>query len=151
MNHRIAAVVVAGCLLSGLSVTASAVDVDEAIGYRQGVFKAIKWNVGPMGAMLKGARPFDAKAFLMYATRVEALSQMPLEGFVEGSDVGETSAKPEIWSQWPKFESRMQDFQTQAAKLVEVAKGGDQGAIKAQFGATTKSCKACHDDFRVKD
>lgn len=151
MHHRIGAIAVVGLLLSGLASTAQAVDADEAIGYRQGIFKAIKWNVGPMGAMLKGERPFDAQVFLKHASRLEALSQMPLEGFVQGSDVGETDAKPEIWSQWPKFESRMKDFQTESAKLMQVAKTGDQGAIKAQFGATTKTCKACHDDFRIKD
>jgi cytochrome c556 len=31
-----------------------------------------------------------------------------------------------------------------------VAHGGDQGAVKAQFGAVGKACAACHDDFRVK-
>lgn len=26
--------------------------------------------------------------------------------------------------------------------------GGDKEAIKAQFGALTRNCKSCHDDFR---
>ena len=33
-------------------------------------------------------------------------------------------------------------------KLAQVAKGGDLNAVKAQFGATGKACKSCHDDFK---
>ncbi|MCB1778015.1 MAG: cytochrome c, partial [Candidatus Competibacteraceae bacterium] len=57
-------------------------------------------------------------------------------------------AKPEIWTNWDKFESAMNDFQQESAKLTEVAKGGDESAIKAQFGKTAETCKACHKEFR---
>ena len=40
------------------------------------------------------------------------------------------------------------NFQQEAAKLTEVAKGGDEAAIKAQFGKTAETCKACHKEFR---
>jgi len=41
-------------------------------------------------------------------------------------------------------------MQAQAAKLAEVAKGGDFNAAKAQLGETGKACKACHDKYRNK-
>lgn len=37
------------------------------------------------------------------------------------------------------------------AKLAEVAKGGDEGATKAQSGEAVKGCKGCHDEYRVKE
>jgi cytochrome c556 len=36
------------------------------------------------------------------------------------------------------------------AKLVQVSKGGDEAAVKAQIGAVGKSCGGCHETFREK-
>ena len=48
------------------------------------------------------------------------------------------------------FKAKLEKMQGEAAKLAEVAKGGDLAAIKAQFGETGKACKACHDKYRNK-
>lgn len=39
-------------------------------------------------------------------------------------------------------------FVKEANELQKVAATGDVAAIKAQFGKTGESCKACHDKFR---
>jgi cytochrome c556 len=41
-------------------------------------------------------------------------------------------------------------MQSEIAKLVAVSKGGDEAAVKAQLGATGKTCGGCHEDFREK-
>ena len=40
------------------------------------------------------------------------------------------------------------DNQPLNPKLAEVAAGGDEAAMKEQFGKTAKTCKGCHDDFK---
>lgn len=110
----------------------------------------IKWQFEPMAAMVKGKMPFNKDLFAQNAAYLEVLSKLPLEGFTPGSDKGDTKAKPEIWTDWDKFKSRMNGFQMESAKLASVAKGGDMNAIRAQFGDTAKTCKACHDDFKKK-
>ena len=42
----------------------------------------------------------------------------------------------------------MTNFQQAAAKLAEIAKGGDKDAIKAQFSKTAKTGKACYEELR---
>jgi cytochrome c556 len=124
---------------------------EDAAKYRQSVYTIIGWNFKPIGAMVKGDAPFDAAAVARHAQYVELMSQAALEGFPKGSGpdaVKNTEAKPEIWTNWDKFETAMNDFQQEAAKLTEVAKGGDEAAIKAQFGKTAETCKACHKEFR---
>ena len=37
------------------------------------------------------------------------------------------------------------------AYLAKVAATGDAAAVKAQYGKLSKTCKACHDDFKIKD
>ncbi len=145
------AAAVAGIMALGVVGSALAEDkYDEAIEYRKAAFTMVKWHFGPMGAMAKGKIPFDAKAFAYHAEALAVLSKMPLEGFIEGSDMGETKAKPEVWSKRTDFEAKMQAFEKAAGELAVVAKSGDEGAIKAQFGETGKTCKSCHDDFKNK-
>lgn len=124
---------------------------EDAAKYRQSVYTIIGWNFKPIGAMVKGEIPFDTAAVARHAQYVELMSKAALEGFPEGSGpdaVKNTEAKPEIWTNWDKFEAAMSDFQQEATKLTEVAKSGDEAAIKAQFGKTAETCKACHKEFR---
>ena len=41
-------------------------------------------------------------------------------------------------------------MEKETAKLAEVARNGDLNALKAQVGATGKTCSSCHDDFKTK-
>ena len=73
---------------------------EDSILYRQGIFKAQRWNVAPMGAMVQGKMPYDQAAFLQRAQRLDQLSHMAWEGFGAGTDKGApTKAKAEIWSE----------------------------------------------------
>lgn len=141
------AIAVAAMCVAGV-VSAQQVKPEDAIQYRQGVMRAVGWNFGPMGAMVKGERPFDRTFFARNAKRLAALSEMPLEGFVPGTESGDTRAKPEIWLDWDKYKASMERMGKASTKLAEVAVSGDEKAIKAQFGETAKTCKSCHDDFR---
>lgn len=123
---------------------------ETAIKYRQGVMRIMNWNLAPMGAMVKGDKPFDKAIFARNAARMEAVSTMPLEGFIPGSDKGETKATPEIWTKNDNFKGAMEKMQKEVAKLAQVSKASDEAAMKTQFGEVGKTCKGCHDDFRKK-
>lgn len=49
-----------------------------------------------------------------------------------------------------KLAERSESLKKEAGELVKVAASGDQEAVKAQFGTLTKTCKSCHDEYRVK-
>jgi len=123
---------------------------EDAIKFRRGVMAVIGWNFGPMAAMAKGDRPYDAAAFARNAEIAAFMSKLPLEGFTPGSESGETKAKPEIWLDMDDFKAKLEKMQTEVAKLAEVAKAGDLSTSKAQLGETGKACKACHDKYRNK-
>ena len=146
-------IVLASLLVAAFSGNANAdgVKPEDAIKYRKSVMTVMSWQFQPLGAMVKGERPFDKDVFVKNAAYLEVLSKMPLEGFIAGSDKGgDTKAKPEIWTEMDKFKGGMEKLQTETAKLALVAKTGDMNQIKAQFGETAKSCKACHDNFKSK-
>lgn len=139
----------AGALMAG-AANAQA-KPEDVIKYRQGVYKIMGWNFGPMAAMAKGEKPYDKDAFARHAANVEFVSKLALEGFAPGSDKGtETKAKPEIWTKMDDFKSKMTKMNEETTKLAAIAKSANFDDIKKQLGATGASCKACHDDYRNK-
>jgi cytochrome c556 len=149
MKRVVAALLLLACS-AFLSTAFAQAKPEDAIKYRRGVFAVMGWNFGPMAAMAKGDRPWDAALFARNAQIVAYMSKLPLEGFVEGSETGQTKAKPEIWLDMEDFKAKLEKMQAEAAKLAEVAKQGDPAASKAQLGETGKACKACHDKYRNK-
>ena len=145
-------VVLASMLAAVFSANVSAAEVkpEDAIKYRQSVMSVMRWQLKSLGAMEKGERPMDKDMLVKNAVYLEMLSKMSLEGFVPGSDKGETKAKPEVWSQMDKFRGAMDKLLIDTAKLAQVTKTGDMDQIKAQFGRTQETCKSCHQDFRKK-
>ncbi len=146
-------ILMSGVLSLGVLTTAGAADPkpQDVVEYRKSVYTISGWNFKPIGAMVKGEIPFDAAAVARHAQYIEMMSKAAPEGFAKGTGpdvVKDTEAKPEIWSNPAKFETAMSSFQKEAAGLAEVAKGGDEKAIKAQFGKTAETCKACHKEFR---
>lgn len=127
--------------------------VDGQIKYRQAVWTMARTYYGPMGAMAQGKMPFDKAAISQYADVLATLSKLPIDMFPAGSGKGDkvkTEAKAAIWTDSAKFKEKMTSFQQETGKLAQVAKSGDEKAIKAQIGAVGKSCKACHESFKEK-
>ena len=133
-----------------LSVPASAqfAKPEDAIKYRQSALTVMATHFGRVAAMANGRIPFNAQVAAENAAIAEAMSKLPWAGFVEGSDKGNTKAKPEIWSDGAKFKAAYETMQGEMTKMAAVARGGNIDAIKAAVGATGGSCKACHDNFR---
>ena len=78
-----------------------------------------------------------------------AAAQLELmAAFPEDSITDESDAREEIWLDFKKFQDKHQALGEQSAKLAEVAARGDEAAMKEQFGATAKTCKGCHEEYR---
>ena len=123
---------------------------EDAVKYRKAALTVTAAHFGRLGAMAQGKAPFDAKSAAENAEIVASMSKLPWAAFGDGTDVGETKAKPEIWKQNAKFKEAAEKFKTESAKLAAAAKAGKEDTFKAAFSATAGTCKACHDDFRAK-
>ncbi len=145
----LAACMAATCLASG-HAAAQFKDADDAVEYRQGALHVLGNHFGRINAMVFGKVPFDAHAVQVNADIVAVMIKLPWAAFIDGSGKGETDARPEIWAQPDKFKAAALKAEENADKLAAAAKTGNLEQIKAAFGATGQSCKACHDDFRKK-
>jgi len=121
---------------------------EDAIKYRKASFNVMSAHFGRLGAMANGRAPYDAKAAADNADVVATLSKLPWAAFGEGTDKGDTRAKPEIWKEAAKYKEAADKMQAEIVKLNTAAKAGNIDALKVAFGPAAASCKACHDNFR---
>ena len=141
---------VAGLALIAAGGVAHAQTAEQAIAFRKGVMQVQQWHLTPLVQMVKNARPYDAALVARNAAILEASSRMTVEGFVAGTETGTTRALPAVWKDAAGLKTASERFQAEAAKLVAVAKGGDEKAVRAQIGEVFRSCVSCHDNFRAK-
>jgi len=123
---------------------------EQAIKYRQSVYKVILWNFGSVAGMAQGKMPYDAAEFARRAERVATMAPMLLEGYPPDSATGATTrARPEIWENMDEFTQLMKTMGGKAATLAVVAKDGDFDKSSAAFLELADACKACHEKYRT--
>ncbi len=59
--------------------------------------------------------------------------------------------KPEFFGKQEEAKEIAIAFNQEANKLAEEAATGNIETIKDQFGKVGKTCKSCHDNFRIRD
>src|SRR4029450_12766872 len=76
---------------------------ESAVKYRQAAFTIIINHMGRINQAVQGKIPYDKDAVLRSAEIIESTSKLPDEGFVPGSDLLESKAKPSLWKEEAKF------------------------------------------------
>lgn len=122
---------------------------EDQIKQRRSAMAVIGYNFASLGAMAQEKKPYNKDEAVRNADLVAALADYPHAFFVEGTDKGETKAKPEIWQKKADFDDMMKKMVSAAKKLPQAARV-DLAALKVAVGDTGKACKACHDDYRAK-
>ena len=156
--HRIAMAATAAAALLALAspgvLAQQAPKPEQLVKWRQSAFQVVGWNAGRIKASLDGT--YNKDEVLKAANTIAAIANSGLGSlFAPGTEHAkgwhETSAKPELFQDAKKAGERSADFAKEAAELARVAAAGDAALVKDQYGKLTRTCKACHDDFRAKD
>ena len=149
MKRLLVALVATLGALASLPAAAQFQKPEDAIKYRQSAMALQSAHLGRVFAMANGRVPFDAKAANDNIEIVSMLNtRLQFAAFVEGSDKGNTRAKPEIWAENDKWNAAVSKSQDDVTKLVVVGKSGNLDQIKAAVGGVGQSCKACHDNYQ---
>jgi cytochrome c556 len=141
-------VVAALGLLTALPAAAQWRNADAAIKYRQSAMALQGNHMGRLMAMTNGQVPFDAKVASEQIEIIALLNKLQFAAFIDGSDKGNTRAKPEIWTEKDKWNAAVAKSQDDVSKLAAAGKTGNLDQIKAAAGAVGQSCKACHDAYQ---
>ncbi len=122
---------------------------DDAISYRKAVMQVIGRHFGQMAAVVKDQQPYDKDAFEFDSKVVAMMARLPWEAsLVPGSYAGDTTLKEKALKDREDFLASARQFEDASQNLLTAAAGGDRGAIKSKFGATAKTCSACHKAYR---
>ena len=148
---RLRIVLVAAALIGAgaLGLAHAADDPAEVLAYRKHVMGSQAANISIIFAVLEGKVSYSQHV-AGSARALHESAMMVLDVFPEGSAVGDSRAKPEIWTDWAKFEAAAKALQTASADLVAAAEGGDMAAIGAAAGKVGEACGGCHKPFRAE-
>lgn len=144
----------AGLLLAGTAFAEQALKPEEAIQYRQAGYKFMAWSMGKIKANLEGNYNKDqvvAAANTIAAIANSGMGALYLPGTDKEVNGVKTRVKPEFFQKQQEVGKLAMAFNKEANELAKVAASGDAAAVKAQFGKLGSACKACHDDFRMKE
>ena len=125
--------------------------VKERMDQMSAISKAMK----AIGAMLKGAEPFDSARVGVLASEIGQMGGDRLTGkFPANSLHAPTEARPEIWTDWEDFQSKAFEMKTAAEALAKSAghprSDSDPRSPDVLFRALGTTCKTCHESFRIK-
>ena len=121
----------------------------DPIADRIAAMKTVGMSLKALVPVWKGANEFVGED-------VEALGKTILESFesaqmnfVEGSDMGKTTAKDTIWSDPEGFKMAFANAKKLAGAISAAGADFDEDAFKTAFGGLIKTCKGCHSTYRV--
>lgn len=141
------------CTVAGSAVAQQAPKPENLIKWRQSAFQTVAWNSGRIKASLDGT--YNKEQVLKSANVIAAIANSGLGSlFAAGTETGkgwhDTTVKAEAFTNTARFGELGADFARESTELVRVASTATDGAaVKEQFGKLQKTCKSCHDDFRV--
>lgn len=135
--------------VSAMTMTAWAEDdSEEVIKYRQKVMKSLGDHNGAVSSILKGKVSYK-NHLEMHAQAIADAASVISALFPEGSDFGETKAKPAVWGKRAEFDKAAKNSEQAAADFLKAVKSNekDLGPYYKKLG---ESCKECHKQFREK-
>ena len=138
------------CSATALPSFAQESAADQAIKHRRAAFTVMGTYFGRIKQVTEGARPFNAAQVKTDAQRVDMLRHLPWEGFIAGTDQGNTKAKEDIWLEEERFKKLATELSTKTAALSKAAESGDLKQIKTAFDQTAEACSTCHKAFKKK-
>lgn len=148
---KIKHVVVLALASLGVSLAFAQAKPEDQIKYRQAAMTVTARSVGVLNAIAKGDVPFNKDVAQRHAATIADISDLPFQAgaFGPGTDkAAPTKADPKVWSEPEKFKAAFDKF-TLAAKALPAA-AGDVVSLKTALADLGKTCKGCHDDYRMK-
>jgi cytochrome c556 len=147
MNGLYKTLIVASALSVVVASSAVAGPVEDRKELMKSVGKSVKLSV----QMAKGDVPYDAAAAAAAMQTIHDVPDKFVKLFPQGSDKHpKTEASPKIWQDMNGFLAKAADLKAASAKTKAAASQGQQAFQAAVFGPLVKTCKGCHDAYRIK-
>ena len=128
---------------------------EDAIKFRQSGYAFMAWNMGRIKANVEGGQ-FNKEEVIKAANAIQAIANSGMGAlYLPGTDKGtgweKTRVKPAFFTDKEGVTKVAMAFNKEANEMAKVAATGDVAAIREQVGKLGGTCKACHDDFKIKN
>lgn len=135
-----------------LAMSPLAIAGDEAPQQlRQDLMKDVREAAKPVGNMLRGNDAFDADTVMASLEVFSKAAAKYGDLFPEGSESGyETEAAPAIWEDRAGFDEALGAFAEATSLAIESAPQSLEEA-RETVSPVFKTCKGCHDSYRIED
>lgn len=154
MKKTMIAVAAGVSLLAGVNVAVSGEAEEKAVKARQALMQVYAFNLGQLGAMVKGDIEYNADLAKASADNlVKATSMNGMAMWPKGSSLADdgladkTWAKPEMWAEGSDVGAKAQAMRDAAVQMADVA-GNGLDAVKGAIGGVGNGCKECHEKYR---
>jgi cytochrome c556 len=145
INKIIALAALAGAMSFGSTQAAApAFDPKDAIEYRERIMRTLQEQTAIIGMMASMAVP-DSH-IKETATTIALAAKMAAKSFEQNAPGGE--AKPEVWTKYADFKSKMDAFVVDSQKLADAANKGATLGELTELLVPALPCKDCHDLYR---
>jgi cytochrome c556 len=127
--------------------------VSDTIQNRQKNYKKIGASFKGLNDELRKSAPSIA-VIRTHATNLNKAALAVTDAFPKGSgqDSGvKTGASSTIWLKPQAFKTAHGNLLTASRELNAASRGSDLGQIRTAMSKVGPTCKACHDQFRIKD
>ena len=142
-------------LVAGATAAISGEAEERAVKARQALMQVYAFNLGQLGAMVKGEMEYNAdlaKASadnLVKASTMNGMAMWPKGSSMDDEGMaGKTWAKADIWADGSGVGEKAKALREAAAQMAEVA-GNGLDAVKGAMGGVGGGCKGCHEKFRA--
>jgi cytochrome c556 len=140
--------IIIALMVGSLAAAGAAVAQDSPIKKRQAIMKHNGEAATLISAMFKGEKPYDAAAAAAAIKSIGATMDEFVTLFPEGSMSKDSDAKPEIWKNKKDFNDWAAQLKDDSVKTADAAAGG-VATLQPAFAEMAKSCKGCHESYRV--
>jgi len=135
-------------LMAAISLVGASVIAADIIKTRKDNMEMLKDAMKAINGVIESGGPAGGAA--EPAQQIADIAKKIPELFPQGSDQGDTTAKPEIWQNWDKFTSQAQDTEKAALAVLAAAKSGDIAQLTTSYKMLGGTCGSCHQDFKAK-
>lgn len=135
-----------GVLFCTIALAAS----DDPIHQRHELMEDTRDALKPMVKMVRGEMEFDAAIVEQGLQTMQHTAETAGGLFPPGSETGgDTEAKSTIWTDRAGFEKALDDYAVAVQAAISAAPQSAE-ELKGALGDITKTCKGCHDGYRVE-
>lgn len=145
------------CLLLSswlMPLQAQQIRPETSIKWRQSAYQVMSWCTSRIRSNVEGQFSRDEvirAASLLNALATAGMGSLYPPGSESGSGWHETTARPEIFRNPALAGERAGALVREVGILLNTAQTAEVAAIKLQYGKVVQVCRACHDDFKIRE